>query len=289
MEEKAWSIIVHGGAKTISPEHVDANRAGCLAAAELGANILRAGGSALDAAQAAVTYLEDDPTFNAGRGSVRNNRGEIEMDAAIMDGTTLNIGAIAAVKGITNPIKVARALLKEPEILLIAEGACDFAREKGFVWDQVEALPSVDAQHDTVGCVAMDDRGGFAAATSTGGLSKTRAGRVGDSPLPGCGLYAQDLVGAVSMSGDGESIIQTMLAGRIMHALEALPEAQHAAKKVHSVLQFRNGEAGAIVLDRSGGVGIAHNSRHFATAIARHDLEARSAIHMSELADVIPC
>jgi beta-aspartyl-peptidase (threonine type) len=282
-----WSLIVHGGAKPIAPGQAAANRAGCLAATIAGAAVLRDGGSAVDAVVAAIHTLEDDPTFNAGRGSVANADGEQEMDAALMDGATLDFGAVAAVRRLRNPIEAAHAMLRAGPTLLVGPGAERFAAGQGIAllepgW---AALPAQDSGHDTVGCVVRDANGRFAAGTSTGGLAGTEAGRVGDSPLAGCGLYADDLLGAVSLSGDGESIMRTMLAARVMSALGDRP-ASAAARSALDHLRRVGGEAGAIVIDRDGRPGIAHNSSHFALGFASARIEPRAGIHHDELKDL---
>jgi len=287
-----WAVIVHGGAKTITLDRENANRRGCLAAVEAGAMVLRTGGGAVQAVEAAVRMLENDVTFNAGYGSVLNADGDVEMDAALMDGETLNIGALAAVRRLRNPITAARTMLGAKPVLLVAEGAEQFAAERGIplcdpgALRAPEIVASGGAGHDTVGCVALDLAGHFAAATSTGGLSGTCRGRVGDSPIPGCGLYADDLLGAVSLSGDGESILRTMLAARVIHALDGFP-ASRAAEVAIGHLSRIGGEAGAIVLDRDGRVGVAHNSDHFAVAFAASDVAPRAALHRDELEDIL--
>ncbi len=286
-----WAVVVHGGAKTIAPELHDANRDGCRAAAAAAAAVLRYGGTAVAAAEAAIRVLENDPIYNAGYGSVLNAAGEVEMDAALMDGATLDLGAVAAVRTIRNPIAAAAALLRQRAVLLVATGAESYAAEAGLEIvdpdDMIskEALAS-EADHDTVGCVVRDKHGHLAAATSTGGLAGTRPGRVGDSPLPGCGLYADDASGAVSLSGDGEAIARTIIAARITQALEHGADPQDAAERIRLVERL-GAEAGAIVLDPDGRIGIAHNSDHFAIGIATAAQEAIGAIHRDELQDII--
>lgn len=286
---KNWVLIVHGGAKTIQPGRESANRKGCLKAVQAGAEILRNGGSAVRAVEASILVLEDDPTFNAGNGAVHNADDDVEMDAAVMDGHTLDVGAVTCVRNLRNPVSAATAMLKAPPVLLAGRGAERFAEGEGLQFVATAAVcqhPSTDAAHDTVGCVAMDMNGHLAAATSTGGLAGTLPGRVGDSPLPGCGLYADDMVGAVSLSGDGECITRMMLAARIMHALEnqsSQSAAQGALEHLHRV----NGEAGAIVLDATGRPGIAHNSDHFAIGIAATNIEAVSGLHRDELKELL--
>ncbi|HWW55501.1 MAG TPA: isoaspartyl peptidase/L-asparaginase family protein [Sphingopyxis sp.] len=285
MDRLQWVIVVHGGAKTIAPDKAVAHRSGCARAVEAGAEILRRGGSALDAARRAVCVLEDDPTFNAGRGSVRNAAGEIEMDAAIMDGETLAIGAVAAVRHVANPIEAAAALLDTPPILLVGKGAERFARDAGLcpAGPEIVSVAAGDPGHDTVGCVALDRAGHVAAATSTGGLEGTLPGRVGDSPLPGCGFYADDAIGGVSLSGDGEAIGRTLLGARVMRAMEREP-ADEAVTVIFAPMERLAAEAGVIAIDATGQIGIAHNSDHFALACASSAFpEVVSAIHQNEL------
>jgi len=289
-----WAILVHGGAKTIASALFGRNRTGCREAADAGAAVLRDGGSAVAAAEAAVRCLEDDPVFNAGFGSVLNEDGDIEMDAALMDGEVLAIGAVAGVRRLRNPISVARAMLPQLPVLLAGEGAERFALEEGFALcdpqDMIspERLASEhDKPRDTVGCVAFDRDGHIAAATSTGGLPGKHTGRIGDSPIPGCGLYADDALGGASFSGDGESILRTMLAAHVMHALED-ETAGFAASVAIEQLGRVGGEAGAIVIDRELRLGIAHNSDHFAVAAHASWLDKpRAGVHREELRDLL--
>lgn len=285
MDKGKWSIIVHGGAKAISASEAAAHRAGCARAAEAGAEILARGGSAVDAARRAVVILEDDPTFNAGQGSVANAAGDIEMDAGIMDGASLAIGAVAAVNRIANPIEVAAALLGEPAILLVGKGAERFAYRRGLRCTPPRpTLPRIGANaHDTVGCVARDRSGHIAAATSTGGISGTLPGRIGDAPLPGCGFYADDAIGGVSLSGEGEAIARTLLGARVVRAMEDRPAAQ-AVEDIHGPMQRLSAEAGVIAIDAAGRIGAAHNSENFAFAFASSEQAGIvAAIHQNEL------
>jgi L-asparaginase / beta-aspartyl-peptidase len=270
-----WSLILHGGAKEMPPGTEAANRNGCLAALEAGVTVLRGGGSALDAAEAAIRVLEDNPVFNAGYGSVLNADGDVEMDAAFMDGATLDIGAVAAIRGVRHPASVARLMLRESPILLTADGARRFATERGaelcdpaaMVAPQIHGPTPSRLGHDTVGVVARDEAGNVAVCTSTGGLPGCSVGRVGDSPMPGCGFYADNRFGGAALSGDGEYIARRLLAGQAMRVLET-DAAQAAAEKAIDHLARIGGEAGAIVLDRFGGIGWAHNSANFAVAYA---------------------
>lgn len=288
-----WALIAHGGAKTIDSALFERNRAGCIAATAAGAEVLRGGGSAVAAAEAAVRVLEDDSVFNAGYGSVLNSDGEVEMDAALMNGSDLSVGGVAGVRRVRHPVSVARAMLTEQPVLLAGEGAERFARDQGIeLCDpqemiSQEALASENKAHDTVGCVAIDANGHIAAATSTGGLPGKHVGRIGDSPIPGSGLYADDQLGGAAFSGDGESILRTMLAAHVMHALESGSAGPAAALAIEKLARV-DGEAGAIVIDRSGRIGVAHNSDHFALALVTGAMaEPRGAIHRDELEEYL--
>jgi beta-aspartyl-peptidase (threonine type) len=277
-----WALIVHGGAKEMQPGEEEDNRKGVLAAVEAGRRILADGGDAIDAVEASIRILEDLPAFNAGCGSAANEEGEVEMCAGLMDGRDAAVGAVGAIRRVRNPIWVARRLLAEKEVLLVGDGALRFARQKGAELASDEELlgeKTLEAAHDTVGAVAMDQGGNLAAGTSTGGLTGARVGRIGDSPLPGAGLYADNHVGAVSLSGDGESIARLALAARvmatiaadgpegaIMKALERLPHVGGA-----------EGDGGGIAIARDGLVGWAHNSPHFAVAMITSEMDEPGA------------
>jgi beta-aspartyl-peptidase (threonine type) len=265
MPEGRWSIVVHGGAKEIENSERQDHLDGCTAAAEAGAAVLRAGGTAVDAVVAAIRCLEENPTFNAGTGSVRNRVGDIENDAGLMDGATLDIGAVAGLKGALHPISVAYELLREDPILLAGEGAAEFAKRVGAEPALTQPPEAVTPASDTVGCVAFDQAGDCAAGTSTGGLEGQAPGRVGDSPLPGCGFFAEDGLGAVSLSGDGENIARLAIASVAMHEL-GHGNAQQAADAAIRRLATVQGEGGIIVLDSNQRFGWAHNSRDFAVA-----------------------
>jgi beta-aspartyl-peptidase (threonine type) len=263
------AIIVHGGAGPIKDDSLPARLEGCRAAALSGWKMLEQGGSALDAAEAAVVVLEDNPLFNAGTGSALNSLGKVEMDAAIMEGHSLRAGSVAAVSGVKNPIQLARRIMDDGRHLMLAgEGALMFAREIGFPECPPEALiverekMRWDSKHGTVGCVAFDSSGKLAVATSTGGIFNKLPGRVGDSPLLGCGTYA-DEVGAVSCTGHGESIMRVVLAKTTIDLLKGGADAQSAAERAVAFLAEKtNSTAGLIVIDRNGKVGYARNTTH---------------------------
>lgn len=278
-----WALLVHGGAKEIEAGEEEANRSGCLEAARAGADCLADGGSAVDAVEAAIRVLERLPAFNAGYGSVLNAKGEVEMCAALMDGATLDVGAVGALMGIAHPVSVARAMLREQPVLLVGQGAHEFAREHRFEpCDGAVLAAPQKAEKDTVGAVALDMHGDIAAGTSTGGLSDAAKGRIGDSPLPGCGFYAHNQTGGVALSGHGEGIARLAAAAQIIGALDRLgPEAAVA----HALAQMERvgGDAGGIAIDASGHTGWWHNSPHFAVAEATSAApEPRTWLHKDE-------
>lgn len=266
MKNHLPAILVHGGAgrRARSLKRISA---GCRDAAAAGWDILHRGGTALDAVQVAVATLEDDPLFNAGTGSVLNADGRVEMDAAIMDGSTLRAGAVAAVSRIRNPVILARRILDEGRhVLLVGAGATDYARQIGMRRCSERALvvgrelKRWQQSQGTVGAVAVDFDGKVAAATSTGGLSGKLPGRVGDSPLIGCGTYA-DSWGAASCTGAGEAIIRVVLGKSAVDLLRRHIHPRVAARRVISALQRDTGaEGGVILVDRRGLLGCAHNA-----------------------------
>ncbi|MDE0034107.1 MAG: isoaspartyl peptidase/L-asparaginase family protein [Deltaproteobacteria bacterium] len=260
------AIIVHGGAGRGSGERREARLAGCGEAALVGWQVVQAGGQALDAVEAAVATLEDDPLFNAGTGSSLNRDGEVEMDAAVMSGT-LQAGAVAAVSGIRNPIRLARKVLEDGRhVLLAGPGAREFARRAGISPVPPETLVTPaqrdrwEESHGTVGCVAVDRNGRIAAGTSTGGTPGKLPGRVGDSPLIGCGTYANP-AGAASCTGEGEAIIKVLLAKTSVDLMDSGAGPAEAARRAVALLARQtSGQAGVILADRSGAVGYAHNA-----------------------------
>jgi beta-aspartyl-peptidase (threonine type) len=266
-----WSIILHGGAKTIPAKEEEESRSGLRDALRVGRAILVAGGSALDAVEATVRKLEELPAFNAGVGSVKNEEGEVELDASIMDGASLDIGAVAGLQSFKHPVSVARALLREKTILLVGAGAQKFAEARGAERLDLERSSKSNEGSDTVGCVALDQVGNLAVATSTGGLEGAMAGRVGDVPLPGCGFYADNQRGALSVSGEGEAIARVLLASEALELMGQKP-VQTAVDMVLHSLEKVSGQGGLIALTPSGEFGWAHNSSHFAVALASHSL-----------------
>lgn len=282
-EPGAWALILHGGARTIAPDEMAPSRAGCLAAAGVGAAVLAAGGSCVDAVEATVRALEDDPTFNAGNGAVLNADGIAQLDASMMRGEDLAIGAVGALEGTAHPISVARRLLDETAGLLVGQGARAFAERTPE--PPVVAAPPGAAAADTVGCIALDQSGHMAVGLSTGGLDGKTPGRVGDSPLPGCGFYVDDDRGGVALSGDGDAIARVLLAAKVMRDLESADPMTAARTGLQSLARV-GGEAGAIVLTPRGEIGCAHNSQHFAVAFATHRQAPRAILHQAELETV---
>ena len=213
--------------------------------------------------------LEDNPLFNAGTGSTLNLLGQVEMDAAIMEGKTLSAGAVAAVKGIKNPIKLARKIMEDGRhVLLAGEGALSFARRSGVPECPPESLiveekrRRWEKKHGTVGCVALDGTGRIVAGNSTGGIFGKFPGRVGDAPLLGCGTYA-DEVGGVSCTGDGEAIIRIVMGKTALDLVRAGSHPMEAAKKAVALLEEKTGnQAGLIIIDRHGRVGYARSTSH---------------------------
>jgi beta-aspartyl-peptidase (threonine type) len=267
------TIIVHGGAGAwvVESERLALARAACREAAELGQGVLLAGGSALDAVETAVRLLEDCPVLDAGRGSYPNRNGEIEMDALMMDGRTLGIGAVAAIQRVQYPISLARRVMSDtPHALLVGAGAEAFADQIGFPRCELEDLlvldwPVMTPQNgptgDTVGAVALDVHGNLAAATSTGGTRNKLPGRVGDSPLVGAGGYADNLTAAVSATGHGESLMKVLISKQVCDFVAVGFSAQAACETAVRLLAERTqGEGGLIAIDRLGQVGFAFNT-----------------------------
>ncbi|MBK9385320.1 MAG: isoaspartyl peptidase/L-asparaginase [Planctomycetes bacterium] len=292
------ALIVHGGAWSIPSDELDAHREGCRRAARAGFAVLEGGGSALDAVVEAVALLEDDPTFNAGRGAHLDACGEIVLDAGAMRGDLATAG-VAAVRGVRNPVRLARAMIeaRTEAVLLVGDAARDEAarllvelcapdhhlvereRARFLAWSGERewklAAPFDPAQatrfderaaSDTVGAVARDREGRFAAATSTGGAPRKPAGRVGDSPIPSAGFYAWDRLGAASTTGHGESILKVALALRAVEGLERFSTRVAAEAAIAEMFARCGGRGGLILLAPEGPPAFAHNTAHMAVA-----------------------
>lgn len=281
-----WSIVIHGGAgvmtkETMLPEKEVAIRAALKLALDKGSIILKRGGSSVDAVEAAVKVLEDDPNFNAGKGSVFTYEGAISMDAAIMDGQTRAAGAISGTTITRNPISLARRVMTDsPHVLLSGTGADEFAKEKGLATEdpsyfetperreQLDKMKAnqlssfdVDLKYGTVGAVALDSKGHVAAATSTGGLTGKRWGRIGDSPIIGAGTYADDRACAVSATGSGEYFLRVGVAHEICARVRFKGERiVPAASAVMAEVKEMGGSGGVIVITPDGQIGWSFNT-----------------------------
>lgn len=285
-------LVIHGGAWAIPDDMVEAHLNGVRNAMAAGWRVLELGGAALDAVEEAVVIMEDDQTFDAGRGSFLNRDGKVQLDALIMDGATLRAGGVGCVERLRNPVRAARKILSDsPHVYFVADGAERFAAEHGIplcrnedliIPREVERLREFQARaadakadlfaptisHDTVGAVALDSAGDIAAATSTGGTLNKAPGRLGDSSLIGCGCYADNQTAAASTTGWGEPIMKLVLAkwaaDRV--ATGSLPE-WVAAEAINYLKDRVNGHGGMILLDAHGRFGIAHNTPRMAWAL----------------------
>lgn len=304
------AIIVHGGAGTVSPDRTEIVQQGCKEAALVGWRILQAGGSALDAVEAAVRSLEDNPQYNAGTGACLTSDGNIELDAGIMEGHTLQVGAVACIELIKNPITLARKVLDSPHVLLTGKGALQYALECGIsmceledlvterqyqIWlekknkatlesnnedeprlhrREVASVKAREEKHGTVGSVAIDMAGHLAAASSTGGIPNQYPGRVGDTPLVGCGFYADDNA-AVSCTGVGEDFVRLLIAKRAADFVAHGETARDAATSTVAFLGAKaTGTGGLILVDRKGNIGFAWNSQNLKYAYITEGMES---------------
>ncbi len=272
-----WKLVIHGGAGVIERDSLGHKeeqdiRAALRHALDTGASILASGGSALDAVEATVKELEDDPHFNAGRGAVFTYQGSSELDAAIMDGNGRRSGAVAGATATKNPVTLARAVMEQsPHVMLSGAGADEFSRQQDLEQAEPEwfAIPErrrqleemkqsgdwfdVDMKYGTVGAVALDGQGHVAAATSTGGITGKRWGRIGDSPIIGAGTYADDRAGAVSATGSGEFFIRAGAAHEICARMRLLGEsAAQAADAVIADVGALGGNGGVILVSAAG-------------------------------------
>jgi beta-aspartyl-peptidase (threonine type) len=303
-----WTIVIHGGAgiitrETLTPELEAGARAGLRAALAAGAAILGDGGSALDAVEAAVRLLEDDPHFNAGRGAALTYEGTAELDAAIMDGTDRAAGAVSGVTRTRNPVSLARRVMTaSPHVLLSGTGADAFSAEQGVEqatpdWfviperrrqlDEMRARGGdhfdIDMKYGTVGAVALDSHGHVAAATSTGGITGKRWGRIGDSPLIGAGTHADDRACAVSATGAGEFFIRIGVAHEIGARVRMLGEGVlAAADAVIAELGAMGGSGGVILAGPGGEAGWRFNTPGMYRGIASSGGSTKVAIFGDE-------
>jgi len=275
--EQPYGLVIHGGAGTITRENMSTEKEAeyiskLTAALKTGYAILEIGGSSIDAVEATIKVMEDSPLFNAGKVT---GAGTNELDASIMDGATLQAGAVAGVKTVKNPISAARKVMEETwHVLLAGEGADAFAKEQGLdIVDNsyfhtehrfkslIKAKEKEMEKHGTVGCVALDKKGNLAAGTSTGGLTNKRWGRVGDSPIIGAGTYASNETCAVSATGQGEYFIRGSVAFDIAAQMDYEKKSvQTAAQAVIDKLTERGGTGGVIVMDSKGNIAMPFNT-----------------------------
>lgn len=316
MAEKRFTIVIHGGAGTIlkedmTPELEKAYEAALRDALEAGYGVLSAGGNAVNAVKAAIVVMEDNILFNAGRGSVFTKRGTQEMDAAIMDGDSLNAGAVAGLRNVRNPIELATEIMRNSNhVFLSGKGATDFAIKQGvklepdeyffsqFRYDQWKAIRDSDAysldhtnthieelmrdkKFGTVGAVACDQYGNLAAATSTGGMTNKKYGRIGDSPVIGCGTYANNKTCAISCTGHGEKFIEAVAAHDVSCLIEykglTIQEAMDVV--INEKLVGIGGEGGMIGVDQEGTPNMALNSAGMYRGFKSSDGSERIAIY----------
>jgi L-asparaginase / beta-aspartyl-peptidase len=283
--ESRIAMAVHGGAYVIPEPERKAHRDGCIQALQVGWGLLEAGASSLDAVEAAVAALELDGAFGAGVGSALNEEGVVELDGGLMDGSSMQVGSVAGIQQVASAIKVARKVLDSQYALLVGDGAVRFAERNGLQlvdprslvsprelrrWQESHGRQS-ETWHremfgDTVGAVAVDRNGCVAAGTATGGSPRKPKGRVGDSPLVGCGLYADNRTAAVSTTGHGERLIPLVWAKTAADMVGAGIEPQAAADAAVELLERERVRGGLIIADRLGRLGIAWNTPQMAFA-----------------------
>jgi len=284
------ALVVHGGAGRYTDDRIAAAEAGCSRAVRAGLDVLAAKGTAVEASMAAVRVLEDDPTFNAGVGSVLTREGTVEIDAAVMDGRNLAFGAVAAVPNLARGVDLAKLVMDDAEhVLLCGDGAWQFARGYGMepappetlITELARARLQTAAQRraehgrqrpddpGTVGACAVDAAGHVAAATSTGGTTYKRVGRIGDTPLCGCGTYADDLGGAASATGVGEGIVRITMTRLCVDHMRTATASAAAWASVAELVDRVDGEGGIICVDHHGRLGAAHCSPRMAYGAGR--------------------
>ncbi|XP_072264571.1 isoaspartyl peptidase/L-asparaginase-like [Pyxicephalus adspersus] len=289
-------IVVHGGAWAIPDDLAESSKSGVKSAAKCGFSVLANGGSAVNAVECAVQMLEDNNVFDAGHGAVLNAEGDVELDAIIMDGRNLAVGAVSCIKNIANPVKFARTVMeKTPHVMLTGAGANKFAETMNIKqvpreelvtelalkeWEQyqkyqqsVTSLFNSEQMHDTVGAVAIDSEGNVACATSTGGITNKMVGRVGDSPIIGSGAYADNFTGAVSTTGHGESIMKVTLARLVLFNMEKGETRQDAAD--HALDYMKNkvhGRGGLITVCKTGEWAASFTTKRMAWASVKNNI-----------------
>ena len=304
-----YTLVIHGGAGNITPSNLKPEIAAQYQA-ELtrvlrhGDSLLKAGGTSLDAVESCVRMMEDCPLFNAGKGAVFNAEGKNEMDAAIMDGKTGLAGAVAGVTTIRNPISAARAVMEKSEhVMLAGKGAETFAAEHGLVivspdyfftqnrWDaylkakaNADSISALDKKHGTVGCVAIDKYGNLAAATSTGGMTLKKYGRIGDTPIIGAGTYADNNTCAVSATGHGEFFIRNVVAYDISAFMKykGLSLAEAADEVIMIKLKNMGGTGGIIAVDKNGNIAMPFNTAGMFRGYVKADGEMKVAMFGEE-------
>ncbi|MEJ2614576.1 MAG: isoaspartyl peptidase/L-asparaginase [Ignavibacteriaceae bacterium] len=288
-QKNKYTIVLHGGAGTISKSLPDSVKAGYIkslkSALQLGKDILAKGGTSLDAVESVVKYLEDDEKFNAGKGAVYTSEGTHELDASIMDGKDLSSGAVTVVKHVKNPIVLARAVMeKTPHILFAGEGADKLAEEfhletvpnsyfdtekRYKQWQQYKKEHG--EENGTVGCVALDEYGNLAAATSTGGLTNKMPGRVGDSPLINAGTYANNKTCAVSCTGTGELFIKNTVAFNVSALMDYKNYSLEEAVNEMIYKRLKPGDGGLIAIDKDGNYATTFNTEGMFRGVANSD------------------
>jgi beta-aspartyl-peptidase (threonine type) len=300
-QKKEWAIVIHGGAGVITrdnmtPELDSTYRAALREAMNTGIKILSEGGTALEAVEKTINVMEDNPLFNAGKGAVFTHDGKNELDAAIMDGSTLAAGSVACVTDIKNPITAARYVMTKSEhVMLTGAGASEFAKEQGleivppsyfYTEKRFSELQRIlkEEKHGTVGCCALDKNGNLAAGTSTGGMTNKRYNRVGDAPIIGAGTYANNNTCAVSATGHGEFFIRWTVAHDISALMEykglSLTEASNLV--VNDKLVKAGGSGGIISVDKSGNISMPFNSEGMFRGFASSDGNSGVYIYKDE-------
>lgn len=300
---KNYALVIHGGAgvmdkKNMTPEMQNEYTAILNQVLQVGDSILANGGTCMDAIEKTIMIMEDSPLFNAGKGAVFTHDGIVELDASVMDGQSLKAGAIAGVRDIKNPIRVARAVMEKSEhVLLAGSGASQFAKEQGFIpvensyFHTEKRLKSLQEllkkerdtttndKHGTVGCVALDSYGNIAAGTSTGGMMNKKYGRVGDSPIIGAGTYANNETGAFSCTGHGEFYIRLGFSRDISALIEykKLSVTEACQEEIRKLTQMR-GTGGVIGIDRNGNIAMEFNTSGMFRGYIKSDGEKEVAI-----------